>query len=58
VWNPHEVAWNPHEVASAIEHRIRDQSGVAANPTVATHHETEKAEPAECCRRMSPRRMG
>ncbi len=36
-----------HEVADAIEHRIRDQSGVVANAMLATKEETEEAEAAE-----------
>jgi recombination protein RecA len=36
-----------HEVADAIEHRIRDQSGVVANTMLVTNEETEDAEAAE-----------
>jgi recombination protein RecA len=36
-----------HEVADAIEHRIREQSGVVANAMMATTEETEEAEAAE-----------
>jgi recombination protein RecA len=35
------------EVADAIEHRIRDQSGVVANAMMAPMDETEEAEAAE-----------
>jgi hypothetical protein len=34
-------------VADAIEHRIREQSGVVANAMMATNDETEEAEAAE-----------
>jgi recombination protein RecA len=36
-----------HDVADAIEHRIREQSGVVANAMMATAEETEEAEAAE-----------
>jgi len=35
------------DVADAIEHRIREQSGVVANAMMATNDETEEAEAAE-----------
>jgi recombination protein RecA len=36
-----------HDVADAIEHRIREQSGVVANAMMATVEEAEEAEAAE-----------